>query len=71
MPTDFLFPDDIDARLNWPPGRTARLVRRHLLPHYVLPDGSIRLKWAEVLPLVRHQPATAPMDSQSEAASCK
>jgi hypothetical protein len=53
MITDLLYPDDIDARLNWPPGRAARLARRRKLPHYRLPDGSIRLRWAEVEPLVR------------------
>ena len=53
MPTDLLYPDDIDARLNWPPGRTSRLARAGKLPHYVLPDGSIRLRWDEIEPLVR------------------
>jgi hypothetical protein len=43
MPTDLLYPDEIDARLNWPVGRAARLARRRTLPHYVLPDGSVRL----------------------------
>jgi hypothetical protein len=57
MPTDLLYPDDIDTRLNWPPGRTARLVRRGLLPHYLLPDGAVRLRWDEVAELVRHVPA--------------
>jgi len=57
MPTDLLYPDDIDARLNWPPGRTSRLARGGKLPHYVLPDGSIRLRWAEIAPLLQHVPA--------------
>lgn len=62
MPTDLLYPDEIDARLNWPPGRTARLARRRKLPHYRLPDGSVRLRWAEVEPLVRQvtPPITTP-----------
>ena len=60
MPADLLYPDDIDARLNWPPGRTSRLARRGRLPHYVLPDGSIRLRWDEITPLVRHNPVTPP-----------
>ena len=54
MPTELLYPDDIDSRLNWPPGRTSRLVRTGKLPHYILPDGSIRLSWDEIVPLVRH-----------------
>jgi hypothetical protein len=51
-----LYPEDIDARLNWPLGTAARLARRKRLPHYVLPDGSIRLRWDEVAPLVRRVP---------------
>lgn len=54
MATELLYPDDIDARLNWPPGRTSRLARSGKLPHYLLPDGSIRLRWEEIAPLVRH-----------------
>ena len=57
MPTDLLYPDDIDAMLNWPPGRTSRLARSGGLPHYVLPDGSIRLRWGDVSPLVRRVPS--------------
>jgi hypothetical protein len=56
MPTELLYPDDIDSRLNWPPGRTSRLARTGKLPHYVLPDGSIRLRWEEIAPLVQHVP---------------
>jgi hypothetical protein len=57
MPTDLLYPDEIDARLNWPPGRTSRLARTGKLPHYILPDGSIRLRWDEIAPLVQHIPS--------------
>ena len=56
MPTELLYPDDIDSRLNWPPGHTSRLARTGKLPHYVLPDGSIRLRWEEIAPLVQHVP---------------
>ena len=56
MVTPFLAPEDIDARLNWSLGTAARLARRKRLPHYVLPDGSIRLRWDEVEALVRHVP---------------
>jgi len=54
MLTELLYPDDIDSRLNWPTGRTSRLARFGKLPHYVLPDGSIRLRWVEIAPLVQH-----------------
>ena len=66
MPTDLLFPEDIDARLNWPPGRTSRLARRGRLPHYLLPDGSIRLCWGEIAPLVRHVPLPTSPDGSGE-----
>jgi len=51
---EFVFPEQIDRLLNWPLGTTARLVRRRQLPHYILPDYSVRLRWAEVEALVRH-----------------
>jgi hypothetical protein len=53
---ELVYPDDIDRRLNWPLGTAARLARRKKLPHYILPDGSIRLKWEEIETLVRHVP---------------
>ena len=59
MPTELVYPDEIDLRLNWPPGRTSRLARTGKLPHYILPDGSIRLRWDEIELLVQHVP-TAP-----------
>jgi hypothetical protein len=51
-----LYPEEIDNRLNWPLGTAARLARRRQLPHYLLPDGSIRLCWEEVQPFVRRMP---------------
>lgn len=58
--TSLLYPDDIDTRLNWPAGRAQQLARRRKLPHYVLPDGSIRFIWEEVVGLVRRvQPTQA------------
>ena len=54
IPLDY--PEQIDRRLNWPLGTAARLARRKRLPHYVLPDGSLRFRWPEVEPLVRHVP---------------
>jgi hypothetical protein len=46
-------PELIDRRLVWPPGTAARLARRGKLPHYVLPNGDLRLRWDEVIGLVR------------------
>ena len=65
MPTELLYPDDIDSRLNWPPGRTSRLARTGKLPHYVLPDGSIRLRWEEIAPLVQRV-TTAPDTTEAK-----
>lgn len=56
MNADLVYPEQIDRNLNWPLGTTARLARRRLLPHYILPDGAIRLRWSEVEALVRHIP---------------
>jgi hypothetical protein len=55
---DYLYPEDIDRQLNWPLGTAARLARRHLLPHYWMPDGSIRFRLDEVTELVRRVPLT-------------
>ena len=48
----YLYPDDIDKRLNWPPGTALRMARRRRLPHTILPDGSIRFLWSEIEPLL-------------------
>ena len=70
----FLFPEDVDSRLNWKPGRTERLARQRRLPHYVLPDGSIRfisnpdhfspchapVKSCSLFPQARRSPLPAP-----------
>lgn len=47
-----LRPDQLDKRLNWPPGRSARLAKRGKLPHIVLPDGAVRFRWREIKPLI-------------------
>ena len=54
METDYLYPEQIDKRLNWPLGTASRLARREQLPHYRLPDGAIRFRLEEVVALVRH-----------------
>ena len=50
---DYQWPDDIDRHLNWHPGTAERLARRGRLPHYKLPDGSIRFRVEEIQPLIR------------------
>jgi hypothetical protein len=54
----FLYPEEIDERLNWPLGRAAKLAKRQRLPHVVLPDGSIRFEWSAIEFLVKHVPAS-------------
>lgn len=44
----FIFPEDVDTRFGWAPGRAERLARRRQLPHVLLPDGSIRFNWDEL-----------------------
>jgi hypothetical protein len=53
---ELVYPEEIDHELNWPLGTAARLARRQQLPHYRLPDGSIRLRREEVEALVRRVP---------------
>lgn len=50
---DYHWPDDIDRHLNWHPGTAERLARRGRLPHFKLPDGSIRFSLNEIQSLVR------------------
>ena len=47
-----LYPEDVDQRLNWPLGRAEKLARQRRLPYVLLPDGSIRVRWEEVEPLL-------------------
>ena len=55
-----VYPEQIDRVLNWPLGTAARLARRGKLPHYRLPDGSLRFDRAEVEALVEHVDAKRP-----------
>jgi hypothetical protein len=57
--SDLLYPEDIDQRLNWPIGKAEKLARQRRLPYVLLPDGSIRFRWAEIEHLVLHIPAAA------------
>lgn len=47
-------PHDIDRAFFWPLGKAERLARRGKLPHFLLPDGSIRFRLDELKALVRH-----------------
>jgi hypothetical protein len=53
----YLYPEEIDERLNWHPGTARQLARRRKLPHRRLPNGEIRFVWSEVEPLVVRVPA--------------
>ena len=52
MTDERLYPEQIDGILNWPLGTSARLARRGKLPHYRLPDGSLRFDRAEIEQLI-------------------
>jgi hypothetical protein len=51
--SNLVYPEDIDNHLNWPLGTAARLARRRRLPHYLLPDSSIRFRLEEVIAMVQ------------------
>ena len=53
MEQNLLYPEDIDRNFSWALGTAGRLARRGQLPHYLLPDGSIRMRWEEVEALVQ------------------
>ncbi len=53
----FLFPEEIDKRMGWKPGRAERLARQRRLPYVLLPDGSIRFDWTTIEPLIVRIPA--------------
>ena len=64
---DLVAPERVDEFFAWPPGRAASLARRKKLPHYVLPDGSLRLRLAEVTAFVRFVPVAVPAKSEEVA----
>jgi hypothetical protein len=63
----FLYPEEIDKRLNWPLGRAERLARRRRLPHVILPDGSVRFVWGQVEKLLQW----VPVEPDQEVSSCE
>ena len=48
QPPDLLTPAEVDALLRYRAGRSARLARGGKLPHVLLPDGSIRFRYADI-----------------------
>lgn len=55
----FIYPEELDRRMGWKPGRAERLAKQRRLPYVLLPDGEIRFDWSEIEPLiVRVQAAT-------------
>jgi hypothetical protein len=55
----FMYPEEVDRRLGWKPGRAERLARQRRLPYVLLPDGSIRFDWGEIEPLIVRVQAVA------------
>jgi hypothetical protein len=68
LEASYAYPEDIDRFLNWPLGTAARLARRKRLPHYRLPDDSIRFRKEEVTALVRWVPLPVNDPARAEAA---
>jgi hypothetical protein len=64
----FIYPEDVDRRLGWRPGRAERLARQRRLPHVLLPDGSVRFTWEEIEPLIVRVPAVATTIGEKEPA---
>ena len=55
-----MYPEEINQRLNWPLGRIEWLARQRRLPYVLLPDGSIRLRWEKIDPLILEVRAVVP-----------
>lgn len=61
-----LYPEQLDRRFNWPPGRAKRLARRRELPHVLLPDGSIRFESEAIERLIGRVDANPPLEVSGE-----
>ncbi len=62
---ELLYPTDVDQRLNWPLGKAEKLARQRRLPYVLLPDGSIRLRWEDIAPLVLSVPCAASLTQEA------
>lgn len=43
---------ELDKLLRWPLGRSERLAKKRRIPHIILPDGEIRVRWMDIKPLI-------------------
>lgn len=62
-----LYGADVDRRLSWPVGRAERMARRGKLPHVLLPDGAIRFRWSQIVPLIESKFAASKPRAVSNA----
>ncbi|MCK6465809.1 MAG: hypothetical protein L6Q93_13355 [Phycisphaerae bacterium] len=60
MSDQLLKPTELDSRLRFPRGRSARLARRGLIPCVRLPDGEIRFDPEVISIWLREQSTPAP-----------
>jgi hypothetical protein len=60
MDAEYVSPEYVDQKFNLPHGRTARLVRKGLLPGIVMPDGTIRIGRATIKLLEQGLAASRP-----------
>lgn len=44
---------DVDIALRWPNRRAEKLAKKGLIPHLILPDGSIRFRQSDIEAIVR------------------
>jgi hypothetical protein len=62
---DLLTGFDIDEAMRWRRGKAEGLARKGKLPHYTLPDGSIRFRLEEVKALIKYHPLAIPAGGAS------
>jgi hypothetical protein len=62
---EFLYPEDVDQKLNWPLGRAAKLAKQRRLPYILLPDGSIRFNWEQIEPLIVEIPSGTQIEREA------
>jgi hypothetical protein len=58
---------EIDRLFGWPAGKAEKLAKRGKLPHYLLPDGSVRFCRDEILALIRIQSINGKQSTQPES----
>ncbi|QEL15619.1 hypothetical protein [Limnoglobus roseus] len=60
MASDLINADEVDRRFLWLTGTAEKLAKKSKLPHYRLPDGSLRFVWAELESLICRIPPAHP-----------